>query len=109
MSVALLAALGLQALPPAARSQDAPRARTGQGELVGVKGKGGQALFLGVPFAQPPVGALRWKPPRPVSWRGSREATVQGPACLQRPWAGTPRTPRQSARTASISTSQPEA
>jgi para-nitrobenzyl esterase len=85
MSVALLAALGLQALPPAARSQDAPRARTGQGELVGVKGKGGQALFLGVPFAQPPVGALRWKPPRPVSWRGSREATVQGPACLQKP------------------------
>src|SRR3979409_1634397 len=40
--------------------------------------------FLGVPFAAPPVGDLRWKPPQPVAaWQGVRAATGFGPPCLQ--------------------------
>jgi para-nitrobenzyl esterase len=40
--------------------------------------------WLGVPFAAPPLGDLRWKPPQPVApWQGVRAATEFGPQCLQ--------------------------
>jgi len=45
---------------------------------------GDTAVFLGVPFAAPPVEGLRWKPPQPVvPWQGVRDATRPAPACLQ--------------------------
>jgi para-nitrobenzyl esterase len=44
----------------------------------------GVAVFRGVPFAAPPVGPLRWRPPEPAAeWQGVRDATRFGPACLQ--------------------------
>lgn len=40
--------------------------------------------FRGVPFAQPPVGALRWRAPQPPkAWQGVREAYDTAPACFQ--------------------------
>ena len=40
--------------------------------------------FLGIPYAQPPVEDLRWKPPEPVrSWEGIRKAHLFGPWCPQ--------------------------
>jgi para-nitrobenzyl esterase len=40
--------------------------------------------YLGIPFAAPPLGELRWKPPQPVApWQGVRAATEFGPQCLQ--------------------------
>jgi para-nitrobenzyl esterase len=40
--------------------------------------------FKGIPFAAPPVGALRWKPPRPVNpWRGISKADRFAPPCAQ--------------------------
>jgi para-nitrobenzyl esterase len=42
--------------------------------------------FKGIPYAVPPVGALRWQPPHaPVSWKGIRKATQFGPRAMQRP------------------------
>ncbi|XP_060886162.1 cAMP-regulated D2 protein [Labrus mixtus] len=41
-------------------------------------------IFYGVPFADPPVGAYRWKPPRPVSpWPGVYDASFPRAACMQ--------------------------
>ena len=54
----------------------APIVRTESGALRGVVASGVDT-FLGVPYAAPPVGDLRWRAPRPAStWRGVRDATA---------------------------------
>ncbi len=46
----------------------------------------GVSTFLGIPFAAPPVGDLRWKAPQPVvPWTGTRKADKFGKACMQEP------------------------
>ncbi len=58
--------------------------QTKYGILEGVKSNAGFALFRGVPFAAPPVGALRWKAPQdPTPWEGVRVCDTYGPACAQ--------------------------
>jgi para-nitrobenzyl esterase len=47
----------------------------------------GVLSFKGVPFAQPPVGPLRWRAPQPVKpWSGVRKADVYGADCMQEPF-----------------------
>ena len=47
--------------------------------------KDGVRSFKGLPFAQPPVGDLRWREPQPVkNWKGVRNADQFGPSCMQR-------------------------
>ncbi|QBE62913.1 carboxylesterase/lipase family protein [Pseudoduganella lutea] len=46
----------------------------------------GVRAFKGIPFAAPPVGALRWQAPQPVRpWQGVRQATAFGNRCMQLP------------------------
>lgn len=41
-------------------------------------------IFYGIPYADPPVGAYRWKPPRPVTpWQGVYDGSFPRAACMQ--------------------------
>jgi para-nitrobenzyl esterase len=56
-----------------------PEVRAAAGRLRGGR-EAGVAVFRGIPFAEPPVGVLRFAAPRPVqSWSGVREALSFGP------------------------------
>jgi len=73
----------LTALPIACRAQ-APTAATASGPVQG-RFVNGIAVFRGIPFAAPPVGALRWREPQPVEkWTGLRLADAAGPSCIQK-------------------------
>jgi para-nitrobenzyl esterase len=81
--MAILAAmLGLAMAAPATPA-DAPSVRIESGLVVGAVA--GPALrFSAIPYAAPPVGALRWVPPQPPrAWSGERAADAPGPACPQ--------------------------
>jgi para-nitrobenzyl esterase len=53
--------------------------------LVAGKREEGIRVFLGIPYASPPTGALRWRPPaEPESWPGVRRALKYGPSCPQK-------------------------
>ena len=66
--------------------REAPVVDVVQGSLRGSwKSKDTVAVFKGVPFAAPPVGNLRWRPPQqPASWSGVRDALKDGPMAIQR-------------------------
>ena len=68
---------------------NAPKVTVETGELAGfwvkTPGKSDIAAFRGIPYAKPPVGELRWRPPeRAESWSGVRSAKSFGPTCPQR-------------------------
>ncbi len=63
--------------------QSAPAVSTVEGQLQGVVEEGVYA-FKGIPYAQPPVGALRWRPPAAaVPWKHIRQASTFGKSSLQ--------------------------
>lgn len=77
----MLIAVG--ALFSVAALADPVKATIDSGVLVGDNGEGVN-IFRGVPFAKPPVGALRWKAPqKPDSWPGERAAIADEPPCPQ--------------------------
>jgi para-nitrobenzyl esterase len=56
---------------------------TGQGAVRGVA-ENGMLAFKGMPYARPPVGDLRWRPPEaPVAWQGVRDGSQFGAMCPQ--------------------------
>jgi para-nitrobenzyl esterase len=62
-----------------------PTVKIGQGEAAGKWIlEGSQKAFLGLPYAAPPTGGLRWKAPQPaMPWTGVRDATKFGARCEQ--------------------------
>lgn len=68
--------------------EDGPTIKVSQGGLKGVFKftRGGRKIssFLGIPYAKPPVGDLRFASPQPpLSWDGIRDATKDGNDCIQ--------------------------
>ncbi len=84
MAIAPLAVLlsACTAAPPLPENQ----VKTANGIIEStVAPKDGVRGFKGIPFAEPPVGDLRWREPQPVKdWTGVRNADEFGPACMQR-------------------------
>jgi len=67
----------------AAFQQPPALVRAEGGELQGVVADGVES-FKGIPFAAPPVGDLRWRPPQPAApWAGVRQAAEFGADCMQ--------------------------
>jgi len=66
-------------------SNGAPVVRTDNGAVRGAATATGY-VFLGLPYAAPPTGRLRWRAPQPApDWPGVRDATEFAPSCLQQP------------------------
>lgn len=62
---------------------EAPTATIAEGRVAGAWEKG-LRVFRGIPYAAPPVGERRWRPPAPaVKWEGVHEARTFGPDCVQ--------------------------
>ncbi len=80
-------ALALMLAAGAARAQSPPTAAVEGGQVSGVA-DGAVTYFKGIPYAAPPVGALRWRAPQPViPWSGMRAADHYGHDCMQVPFA----------------------
>lgn len=64
-------------------SSNGPIVRLASGVLEGQM-RGSISVFTGIPYAQPPLGPLRWREPQPVTpWSGVREATSPSHPCMQ--------------------------
>ena len=94
--VTRLLACSLAALAVATSVGDAARAqapavvKVDTGELQGVVDDG-VVSYKGIPFAAPPVGDLRWRPPQPAArWTGVRQASEYGANCMQGRFGGPP-------------------
>jgi len=62
----------------------APQVTLAAGSLRGQVQADGSVLFRAIPFAAPPTGANRWRPPQPPArWRGVRDASQPAPTCAQ--------------------------
>ena len=82
-SFIILAFIGLGLLPGCNRIEEPLRIESGL--LSGISGADSSIrAYLGVPFAAPPVGDLRWREPQPAEpWQGVRSADKLPPACIQ--------------------------
>ena len=87
MMLASIAALALSAPAAAQDSAEPPAAtpvvETEAGKVQGLE-QGGIDAFLGVRYAAPPLGDLRFQPPaKPEAWEGVADATGYGAPCMQ--------------------------
>ncbi|WP_405167893.1 carboxylesterase family protein [Nocardia sp. NBC_01499] len=86
LAVSLLAGCGSNATDsPGSEGADPALALTTAGAVRGIVASD-HRLFSAIPYALPPVGELRWKPPiAPEKWTGERDATMPAPRCPQAP------------------------
>jgi para-nitrobenzyl esterase len=78
------AAGGAALATPAAALFGPPVVETRQGRVRGAAVDNGTLVFKGIPYAAPPVGELRFAPPKsPVAWTGTRDATAFGHTAIQ--------------------------
>jgi len=81
----LIAALALALCAGQAAAAADPTVVTVQnGQLQGAALADGMVVFRGIPYAAPPLGNMRWRPPLPADpWAGVRTATAFAPVCMQ--------------------------
>ena len=83
VAAAVLAASAGGAVASSASGSTDPIVRIDGGLVRGADAAGVNS-FLGLPYAAPPTGNLRWRPPQPAAgWSGVRDATTFGPSCPQ--------------------------
>jgi para-nitrobenzyl esterase len=86
LRVAAMTFLAISTVSSATAAESGPIVAVTGGQVQGATLEKGGAVFKGIPFAQPPVGELRWREPMPVkSWAGVRDATDFGAGCAQGP------------------------
>ena len=75
-------------LPPHAFAANDPPVKLDSGPITGARTGEQNAVrvYKGIPYASPPVGNLRWRPPQPVEWKDVRTCTQFGPICPQKPY-----------------------
>jgi para-nitrobenzyl esterase len=77
-------ACGSEPKPEPPVADESTRRTLAQGEVIGYMGKYGDHAWRGLPYAKAPVGALRWRAPRPPeAWTGTLEALDQSAPCPQ--------------------------
>ena len=86
LSILLLPATARTASPPEYEADPTRPVRIDSGPVVGTIADG-VVSFKGIPYAAPPVGELRWRPPRPVTpWKEPRAADAFADDCMQKPF-----------------------
>ncbi len=86
--IAVVTAVAMLLTPQ--RDPDHSVVPTTSGPVAGVSADG-VSSWKGIPYAAPPVGDLRWRPPiPPVPWDGVRDASAYGAICIQPPPGGDP-------------------
>ncbi len=88
LTIALIALLSTscQFAQQSASQSNSPEANTTSGVVRGTL-EAGIAVFKGIPYAAPPVGANRWRPPQHVvAWKGVRDANKFCASCAQAGW-----------------------
>src|SRR2546421_7421473 len=81
ITLAVLALPMINSTVPAGADHRAPVVRTESGAVRGSE-TGGVQGFLGIPYAAPPTGDLRWRPPQPAPrWQGIRDTVSYGNRC----------------------------
>ena len=83
-AVTIALASGCSKHEPAPVADPTSRREPPAGPVIGVAGKYGNHAWLGLPYAQPPTGDLRWRAPQaPETWTEARSAIEIGAACPQ--------------------------
>lgn len=83
-SMLVCSALGWGQASAGAAAVSNPTVTIRTGMLRGSRTPDDGAVFKGIPFAQPPIGNMRWRAPVPAkSWTGIRDANAFGPPCVQ--------------------------
>ena len=79
----LLSLIIIIALYSCSSSSSSEVVETSKGKLQGYE-KNGVNYFLGIPYAEAPIGELRWQPPKPVkAWQGIKNVNALGSSCMQ--------------------------
>jgi len=82
--VAAVVTAGALLVSPLMAAQETVTVETGKVRGAATEGV---VSFKGIPYAAPPLGNLRWRPPQPAArWLGVREASAYGHDCMQLPF-----------------------